>query len=571
MVNVLDTIGTYPGQINSSILLSNTGASTSGGRIFSCSDSGPICTSESPVFAPLASSQASHSNSTPTTQYTPASLLFPTPTFPATMEYKDPNLTGCYAGTGGSTTFTLTSGDMLGVPGVSNGIITTIGSVPQTFNFSCSDFFGLDIVPWDLKLSFAKSPACASYARDIRDIASAQQTNHQIPYHEPPAGVENGDAHIPYECCGGCQFFVPEVEVLYWSTSSQPPCSQTNATISSIASLLPQSNEVQMPSNSNQSNLADFIVLEGSTLTFPSTYLVLRGAVSVTNECGIIGETYHNPTIAIPQGGLSTLSFSGTYIGFAGFEPQTGSFDPAACHTYGISNGSTLSFLINGDGTSGWTTTVSYTMGPPYNPILLPPPQLTALDPQWEVCTSWRNFGSDAYANLLGFLYDPPRALTQAPAMVDPSVTVPGPTPQPTQLSPQPAEPIIPAAPKMTDKPTNVADPSLPQDHSPDPVGSSAKPTFAADPSTPETHSADPAAVVPDSAAVADSGPSKNHSPDPVTPGTGLAGFILSPFQPIPAENGDEHSNADSTSYVKIISLNPSGIEPPILTIDGIP
>lgn len=74
------------------------------------------------------SSQAQTAYSTPTTQYpidveteqiltliccsrrlsdTPGNLKLPTPTLPATLEYKDPNLTGCYAGTGEFTTLAL--------------------------------------------------------------------------------------------------------------------------------------------------------------------------------------------------------------------------------------------------------------------------------------------------------------------------------------------------------------------------------------------------------------------------------------------------------------------------------
>ena len=37
---------------------------------------------------------------------------------------------------------------------------------------------------------------------------------------------------------------------------------------------------------------------------------------------------------------------------------------------------------------------------------LLPPEQSTALDPQWEACTAWDNYGDDAYDLFYG-LYDP--------------------------------------------------------------------------------------------------------------------------------------------------------------------
>ena len=447
--------------------------------------------------------------------------------------------------------------------------MTTIGSEPQTFNFSCAELFGPGVrLPWKLVKSFAQSPACASYAREIQDISSAQATaSSRIPTPVLPVGVENGDAHIPFECCGGCELYVPEIQVLYWSTTSQIACSQPNATMTSDAVLPFSSNEAQRPTDSSQSDLATYTVLDGSTLTFPSTYLVIRGTLSVSNRCDDIGKIYTNPTIAVPQGGLSTLSFGSTYIGYAGMNPQTGSFDPAACHTYGISNASTSSWLYDGDGdgTSSWSSTAIYTFGPPYNPILLPPPQLTALDPEWQACTSWRTFGADAYAGYLGLIYDPPRALTREPAMVDPSLTQPDPAPRPTQSSPQPAGSISPAAPRLTDKPTNIANSGLTKDPSPDPVQPDNKPTLN---TGPETKSPDPMIPGEDPTVAADPNPPEDRS-DPMPSDTGLAGFILQPFQPIDNIVGDNPDDKDPATKTHTISLDSSGPDPPILTIDG--
>ena len=571
----VDPAATNSGQFNST-LPPDTALAKLGGCIFSYNGSSSIYTSGSTVLPALTSGQASRtipcawsysspqiSSKPPTATSTRSKSSTPSPTFPATFKYKDPNLTGCYAGTGGSTTFTLTSGEALTFFEPYSRI--SIGPEPRTFNLSCVELFSPGVrLPWRLIKSFAKSPACGSYAREIHDIRSAQRTaSSWIPTPILPIGVENGDAHIPFECCGGCELYVPEIQVLYWSTQSQIACSQSNATMTSDATLTFPSSEAQMPADSG---LASYTVLDGSTLTFPSTYLVIRGAISVTDRCGTIGKTYTNPTIAVPQGGLSTLSFSSTYIAFAGFLPQTGPFDPAVCRTYGISNGSTSSWLYDddGDGTSSWFSTVTYTFGPPYNPILLPPPQLTGLDPEWQACTSWRTFGADAYAGYLGLVYDPPRALTRAPSMVDPSTTKIDPAPQPTQSSPQPAGSISPAAPRLTDKPTNVANPGLSMDLSPSSVKPDNKATLTADPKT-----RSPEIVIPGggSAAAADLSPPEDHS-DPMTSDTGLAGFILHPFQPIANKNGGTQGGGDPATKPHIISSESSEPDPPILTID---
>lgn len=380
-----------------------------------------------------------------------SSLQSPSPTYPATLKYKDPNLTGCYAGTGGSTILTLTSGDA--VYGSSDIIV---GAEPRTLSYSCSDFFALDLQAWHIVASFAESPSCASYARDFEEWQSLPY-NPQVPDPiEFVPGVQNGDAHIPFLCCGGCKFSVPKVQVLYWSTATTAKCSQSNATITSPAALVPQSAETTAPADASGSQVAKFAVIDGSTLDFPSLYLAIHGAISVYDSCRIKGNIFYNPTIAIPPGSLSTISWTSNLVQYAGFPPQTGAYDPAACRTYGLSNGSTTSWL---DGLLSWTTSVSYSMGPPYNPILLPPEQLTALDPEWEACTSWDNFGDNAYDVFYG-LYDPPRVLSVAPALVEPSTTLPGPTTQQTSPAPRPAGSILPADPKITAGPPMTPGPS---------------------------------------------------------------------------------------------------------------
>lgn len=310
--------------------------------------------------------------------------------------------------------------------------------------------------------SFAESPSCASYARDWEEWQKAPYNLREPDPFYPP-GVLNGFAHRPYRCCGGCKFGVPVVQVLHWSTRTAE-CLHSNATITPYVKSIPQSTQISSPLDTSQLPAAEFAIVDGSTLEFPSLYLAIQGAVSVYDSCGIKGSIHYNPTIAVTPGGLSTISWPNNLVQFGGFPPHTGAYDPAACPTYGLDNGTTKSYSI---GLSSQTTSVLYNMGPPYNPILLPPEQLTALDPQWEACTAWDNFGNDAYDVFYG-LYDPPRVLTAAPALVEPSTTSPGPITRHTSPAPQPAASISPTDPKITAGPYIGPSSSRPPAGSPD-------------------------------------------------------------------------------------------------------
>ena len=116
----------------------------------------------------------------------------------------------------------------------------------------------------------------------------------------------NGAAHIPFYCCGGCQLGAPEVQLLYWSTTSSAKCYQGIVT---ARAEFPGSSEAQRSGGLNQSRDVGFAIFEGSTLTSPSLYLAFSGAVSVTDYCRQRGKIHYDPTIAIPSGELSTLSF----------------------------------------------------------------------------------------------------------------------------------------------------------------------------------------------------------------------------------------------------------------------
>ena len=296
-----------------------------------------------------------------------------------------------------------------------------------------------------------------------------------------------------------------------------------------------------------QSQSAIFAVVDGSTFTFPSLYLAMHGAVSVRDSCSVRGNTYYNPTIAVPPRDLSTLSYFSNYIDFAGYPPQTGVYDPAVCRTYGLSNGSTTSFLDTYNGNSSWITSAAYSVGSPYNPIVLPPKQLTALDPEWEACTAWDNYGDNAYDLAFG-LYDPPRVMTLASALVDQSTTPSAPITATTSQSPQPAGSVFSADPKITASPQNNIDPSPPND-----------PSFNEKTST------------------ADLIPLKDPSPQQKISAAGLVSVILQPFRSAYTGmmNPDDPTNTTAGSASPHLNqliqpqypgTNPPNSDPPFMT-----
>lgn len=183
------------------------------GCIFSYSGSSPIYTSGSTVLPPLTSGQPSRTipcgwfltsayqhertdnySLTPSNKTSTGALQSPQPTNPGTLKYKDPNLTGCYAGTCGSATFTL-----IGTENIVDFASNTYSSIiarAEPYTFACSEFFGFGslTLPWRLKIDFAESPVCASYALELENWSNLS-ANDRTSYPDLPVGVVNGVAH----------------------------------------------------------------------------------------------------------------------------------------------------------------------------------------------------------------------------------------------------------------------------------------------------------------------------------------------------------------------------------------
>ena len=195
--------------------------------------------------------------------------------------------------------------------------------------------------------------------------------------------------------------------------------------------------------------------------TSPSIYLGVVGTAYMHDKCGPIGPVITRTTIALPSGTLSTLSCIGCQIGQAlesDWTPVTAPLNLAdlANPTWGIGLSTSVLYDL-----PGFTLTESI-VGPPFNPIIVPPAQLLSLVPEWLSCSSFTDI---AYG-----IYDPPYALTpdailsplftsSTPAATHASTTLDTdppasskPTPGSTQMSP--------FASKTTDPQTTTNEPS---------------------------------------------------------------------------------------------------------------
>lgn len=120
-----------------------------------------------------------------------------------------------------------------------------------------------------------------------------------------------------------------------------------------------------------------------------------------------------------------------------------------ACPTFGVG----IATSANGK--------IYTTIGPPYLPIIVPPPQLLSLDPVWKsLCTDYVSFAP----GLASFgIFDPPRTL-QPVAQLGPDPSV---TPSEVRASPtlkpdhEATTPVLPAdtPAAVTPRPTHISDP----------------------------------------------------------------------------------------------------------------
>lgn len=202
-----------------------------------------------------------------------------------------------------------------------------------------------------------------------------------------------------------------------------------------------------------------------------------------------------------------------------------------ACPTWGLSN----PFTTSCDG----STYLTATYGEPYNPVILVPTEILVIDPAWGSCTTNT---ADALLTLPCGIYDPPKALKTASAMVpngnlgdEPALAfnaadtlekAPALVPNVTPVN----HPSVPTAPLAA--PANTGPPSLPEPTSESSSASSAADLLKWDPLDSGTKQADDpnqsnsalqGALAPDSGTNQSDDPNQSKSTLQETSAPGLA------------------------------------------------
>lgn len=139
--------------------------------------------------------------------------------------------------------------------------------------------------------------------------------------------------------------------------------------------------------------------------------------------CGAIARVDTRSIVALPAGGISTLSYDipigstivgvevqGIPVSLQSYKSYTKTLnvEDLACPTWGLAAVSYKPSTLPSNLYHGIVVFTQSIVGPPFDPIILPPKELLSLDPAWARCSRF-----DFVYNL----FDPPRALTAIEAM----------------------------------------------------------------------------------------------------------------------------------------------------------
>ena len=191
-----------------------------------------------------------------------------------------------------------------------------------------------------------------------------------------PSGIESPqESAEEFYCCGRCAIPVPALRILYFPNTGANPCSQSydNSTLTPAASVPSSFNTIKKRLTSLTADDAGIAVLDGYTYTSPSIYIQVQSTASVHDSCGPLGAVHTSPIIAVAPGVLSTISYpvpiGGTVIPAVGANQvaytKVLEISDLGCPTWGVEPAQPDAY---------------YTVGPPFLPIVVPPPQLLSLD-----------------------------------------------------------------------------------------------------------------------------------------------------------------------------------------------
>lgn len=184
-------------------------------------------------------------------------------------------------------------------------------------------------------------------------------------------------------------------------------------------------------------------------------YVSIIGGISVSDSYGLIGGVYTNsPPVAVSA--IITASYPSWPStcrpqgenAEAVINPLT--LSDIACPTWGLSDPPTTS--------CGGSAYLTETYGAPYNPIILVLTELVSIDPAWAACTTDPNA---ALLTLPCGIYDPPKALSTAAAMVPADDPDPKPSHKPT-LTLQHHEALAPGVTSANDPTTPITSAAAP-------------------------------------------------------------------------------------------------------------
>ena len=181
--------------------------------------------------------------------------------------------------------------------------------------------------------------------------------------------------------------------------------------------------------------------------------MAFQGSVWVSDLCGTLGSALTSLTVPVDPDMVSSIEFNP-----ADFIPTYTNkpFDFDACPTFGWSDPFYTSFE-DPSNPGSFTTFLTSTVGPPYHPIISPPPQLYVAEPAYSQCSAWRSAGY--HAEPFYGAYDPPRALQPVSAMAAPTPPAAPPAQAITTSSAKPQQVPSPDLPGPTATPAPVAKP----------------------------------------------------------------------------------------------------------------
>lgn len=279
------------------------------------------------------------------------------------------------------------------------------------------------------------------------------------------------------------------------------------------------------------------------------------GTAAIKDECGSFGPILTNPIVTLPPNVLSTYVPPEYHVGSTYTDPNVhdgpegfvGRAEPLKvadleCPTFG------LGVKTSADGK------LYTTVGPPWLPIIIPPPEIFTLDPTWEsICTDLASY----YVFESFAIFDPPFALAPKSYLVAPS--------PPASTSSSKGPPDVPANPTESYTPPATYLPDLY-----DSPSAAANPVAApvGDPlplQEPSFHAPQPAAVPFDPAAKPTAPPNPPGTPlsepqqgDSAHPGSSGFGSLI--FNAL-AESDPPPSGAGSADPTHKILVPGSGIK----------